>query len=514
MTTRLLQTKLFTLVFSLGLGILGVNQANAQSNYFAGNRAGSNNQGENRNTFVGNFAGNLNTTGVSNSFFGSEAGFHNATGRANSFFGVSAGLQNTTGELNVYVGNAAGTSSNGSSNTFLGAYTANEIRFGDNNVFIGSEAAGSKTSGSNNVFLGNRAGAANLEGSNNVFLGYQAGLRERGSNKFIVSNNEVHSLLFGRFQTDNQLPALGIATEDLDEALNVGGALKLEEGSRAEEAGTIRWTGKDFEGFNGRDWKSLTRGNNLWLGDQNRMYSFPTAGVGIGTNNPQEKLHINGNVLANNFLVNSDKNYKENVAAIEGALEAISQIEGVSYSFKKEFSQKNFDDGKQLGFIAQNVKEVLPELVHEDSEGYLSVNYTGLIPVLTQALKEQNTKVSSLEERLAKVEALLSKEDASLKGSNKREVTSIAMVSSELLQNKPNPFTESTEIEFTIAEKANSAILYVYDLQGKQVREYSITEKGNTSVTLKAGSLQPGMYLYSLIVDGNEVDTKRMILTK
>jgi hypothetical protein len=57
-------------------------------------------------------------------------------------------------------------------------------------------------------------------------------------------------------------------------------------------------------------------------------------------------------------------------------------------------------------------------------------------------------------------------------------------------------------------------MIYIYDLSGKQIDQYLVEGRGKTSVTISARSLDAGMYLYSLIADGNVVDTKRMILTK
>ena len=57
-----------------------------------------------------------------------------------------------------------------------------------------------------------------------------------------------------------------------------------------------------------------------------------------------------------------------------------------------------------MGFIAQEVKDIFPELVAQNKEGVLGIRYTELIPVLVQALKEQDEKIKSLEERIAKLE--------------------------------------------------------------------------------------------------------------
>ena len=83
-----------------------------------------------------------------------------------------------------------------------------------------------------------------------------------------------------------------------------------------------------------------------------------------------------------------------------------------------------------------------------------------------------------------------------------------------LYQNTPNPFTESTLIRCDIAENVVKADLYIYNMNGEQLAEYAVTERGETCITIDGGSLNAGMYLYALITDGQVIDTKRMILTK
>jgi hypothetical protein len=124
----------------------------------------------------------------------------------------------------------------------------------------------------------------------------------------------------------------------------------------------------------------------------------PSGGnVGIGTTSPSERLEVNGNVLANNLAVPSDLRYKEHVRHVSGALDVLSELEGVSYTLNRNaFPEKNFGDGLHYGLVAQEVQEVLPDLVNENESGYLSVNYIGLIPILMEAVKEQQALIQTL----------------------------------------------------------------------------------------------------------------------
>ncbi|NOY37155.1 MAG: T9SS type A sorting domain-containing protein [Chlorobi bacterium] len=88
------------------------------------------------------------------------------------------------------------------------------------------------------------------------------------------------------------------------------------------------------------------------------------------------------------------------------------------------------------------------------------------------------------------------------------------MSESGLFQNAPNPFQNDTEIKYKLAFDVQEAVLYVYDLQGKEIKSYRLTGNGLGNVIIKGNELEPGMYIYSLVVDKQLIDTKRMIITR
>lgn len=162
---------------------------------------------------------------------------------------------------------------------------------------------------------------------------------------------------------------------------------------------------------------------------------------------------------------------------------------------------------KHFGLIAQELRDIFPNLVYEGGlggDGYLSVSYTELIPVLIRAIQELKGQLDE-----AKTGGRISEGDTT-----PSDAPGMRLMQTELFQNTPNPFNEKTEIPCTIAEGVKKATLYVYDMSGKQLSEYPIDARGKTAVTIEGGSLDAGMYLYSLIADGKVIDTKRMILTK
>ena len=98
-----------------------------------------------------------------------------------------------------------------------------------------------------------------------------------------------------------------------------------------------------------------------------------------------------------NWINASDKRWKRNVETVNGALRSIMTLRGVTFDWRRdEFPEKSFPEGRQIGFIAQEVQEVLPELVTKTPDGYLGVAYGNLVPVLVEAMKEQQKQIDEL----------------------------------------------------------------------------------------------------------------------
>jgi hypothetical protein len=110
-------------------------------------------------------------------------------------------------------------------------------------------------------------------------------------------------------------------------------------------------------------------------------------------------LEVKGNVL-----ISSDARLKANIVSLGSTLAKLLLIDGKRYTMKK--------DGKQnIGVLAQDIQKVFPELVSTDDKEMLAVNYQGLVPVLINALKEQDAKMKEQEKRLERLEAIISKID-------------------------------------------------------------------------------------------------------
>jgi hypothetical protein len=114
--------------------------------------------------------------------------------------------------------------------------------------------------------------------------------------------------------------------------------------------------------------------------------------VGIGTSNPAEQLHVIGNALADAYLTPSSRRWKENIAPIEGALDKVQRLRGVSYDWKA-------DGRHDIGLIAEEVGEVIPGVVAYEANAVdaRSVDYARLVAVLIEAIKEQQQQIEALQ---------------------------------------------------------------------------------------------------------------------
>ena len=162
---------------------------------------------------------------------------------------------------------------------------------------------------------------------------------------------------------------------------------------------------------------------------------------------------------------------------------------------------------RHYGLDVEELEDVFPDLVYENEGGSKSINYVEMVPILVQAINELSAKVAALEGKDGAVRKVAAKTTDIDNVDGGVEVLSLG-------QNKPNPFGTSTEIEVLVPESVRSAFVYVYDLQGKKVQQVDIIARGRQTVSLNAIDLVDGMYLYSLIVDGKVVETRRMIVEK
>lgn len=244
----------------------------------------------------------------------------------------------------------------------------------------------------------------------------------------------------------------------------------------------------------------------------------------------------------------SDRKFKKNIEEFE-ALDQVMQLRPKTYEMKREeFKRMNLATGRRYGFIAQELREVFPDLVKEQVDAtpfadgdslnvelirYLGVEYIPMIPILTRAMQEQQVLIEDQQDRIGRIE----RENQALKQENRElhdrldqleilveriiqnqseggQVGSTKISDAHLDQNQPNPFGDSTSISHFIPNGIQSAKLEITDAQGRVLKSIIISDRGPGKTMLETDLLRGGVYFYSLILDGKVVDTKRMIAAK
>ena len=220
------------------------------------------------------------------------------------------------------------------------------------------------------------------------------------------------------------------------------------------------------------------------------------------------------------FISTSDYRLKDSIESVKTlCIDDIMKMNVVTYKLKQHFADTGDTttipvnyytddtgllDKNHYGLIAQELQEIYPDLVYEGKNGYLAVNYMEIIPILIKTIQELKIQVDNLE----------NKPDKSPERKEEGIKSTDLLSSSILFQNNPNPFIENTEVRCFVPKEITNAMLYIYDMNGLQIDNRIIKERGTVSLVIEGNSLNAGMYLYSLITDGFVVDTKRMILTK
>ena len=269
-----------------------------------------------------------------------------------------------------------------------------------------------------------------------------------------------------------------------------------------------------------------------------------------GGSGTQYAGYFDGDTYSTGNYLGSDRKLKRNIEPIEKAGEIVDALQAQTYQFRTdEFKSMALQEGKRFGFIADELKEVLPqfvktttqpaeEIIDEDGNIKLigdpvefeAVNYVELIPILTAALQEtraelqaKDDRVDQLESQMKKALERLSEFDTDLQqccfnyeeGGGSNRATQHALEEADaasLEQNQPNPFRENTMIKYYLPEGTASAQMQISDLNGNVLNSFNLQGKGFGQVLISGGSFNSGTYLYSLIINGDRVDSKRMML--
>lgn len=153
------------------------------------------------------------------------------------------------------------------------------------------------------------------------------------------------------------------------------------------------------------------------------------------------------------------------------------------------------------------VKQSFPALIIKDAQGNEYVNYTQLVPILVQAIKELKTELDDLKETVA--------------SSGTRKVNAATNIATNTLdegwgsisQNTPNPFTGQSTVRVSVPDDASDAYVDILTLNGASVKRIPVSN-GLSEVSLSSFEFAPGTYLYTLVVNGKVSETRRMIVNR
>jgi len=257
-------------------------------------------------------------------------------------------------------------------------------------------------------------------------------------------------------------------------------------------------------------------------------------------------------VFATSGTINtSDAREKTNVENLKYGLNELRKLRPVSFDWISKP-----EEGRKLGLIAQELQTVLPEVVRDwdwqyDEDGgsepikvpaeRLGVFYSDIIPVLVNGIQELDERTQGMDAtRLVQLESRLAEKDAEIAelktmmreilanqqkfdtdlqsccfehgaatGTTNPQTTAD---NAKLEQNIPNPFRENTTIKYYLPNDSRIATIIVSDLNGVQLKQFDLQGKGFGQVLISGGSFAAGTYVYTLTVNGKQVDSKKMML--
>jgi hypothetical protein len=249
-------------------------------------------------------------------------------------------------------------------------------------------------------------------------------------------------------------------------------------------------------------------GNSVGIGTSTN-FAFNTNGLATTTTGYTTgtlKLNIAGVTRGNVFISTSDQTYKLNVNPIQNALNSVLKMKGVTYKWDTvNFPDMNFDSTDHSGLIAQQVEEVLPHLVYtvleneEDKKGKKAVNYIEFIPYLIEAIKTQQEQIIALQEQV----------NTSFQKQNKDLIN---LTNTKIISISPIPSSGEIIIYLNIEETVQDAKIVVYDLNGKIMSSINVKERKNNIIkSLQKDNFGSGIYIVSLFINGNSLDSKKII---
>jgi len=196
--------------------------------------------------------------------------------------------------------------------------------------------------------------------------------------------------------TDGTVP--GEITLNPTAASNEGGQINFK---RSLNGSTVDWS-IDQYGTSAAD----ARFRIFNTSELNGMVIKENGFIGMGNSAPTVRLQVTGDIIANSIAGSSDARFKTNISPITNSLQKVLALRGVHFNWNTTaFPERMFSDKKTIGFIAQEVEKVVPEIVQTENtpEQYKSVHYDKVVALLVEAIKEQQKQINQLQKQVKKL---------------------------------------------------------------------------------------------------------------
>ena len=257
---------------------------------------------------------------------------------------------------------------------------------------------------------------------------------------------------------------------------------------------------------------------------------------------------FNTNLVVNGVNITSDVRLKDNIQSIEDPLGTLSQIDGVSYTYRlseiqearepeeavfsgtsnseisisgatsstdntavtakdveyqrlqQEIDQREAAEAnrRRIGFLAQDIQKVLPELVQTNEKGIMSIDYTGFIPLIVESLKQMQQTIQDQQKEIETLQSLLPAETKSMFRSTSNEEVSV--VEGAKLFNRAG-----ASVSYALPSTYNTADLKIFDISGKLLKKVVLTDN-NSIVEINPSEIGLGTFVYTLFVDNKKAD--------
>lgn len=295
-----------------------------------------------------------------------------------------------------------------------------------------------------------------------------------------------------------------------------------------------------------------TDSDQLWLHGKNGIYLTRGGQASniIAYYNPASNSNFvfNTNLRVNGVDITSDARLKENVQSLQNPLDLLSHVSGVTYNYKlseinkyrepdkskfteEQSIQENASDmqtsmdaasiekanrdkqlqnvidrkeaeeasRKRIGFLAQDVEKVLPELVKTDEDGVKSIDYIGFIPLLVESINEMRLTIQEQQNEIEMLQSLLSVE-------TKSTLRSTSTVNPDMVEGAKLYNRAGASVSYTLPSTFSNAYLQVFDISGRVVKKITLTI-ANDIVDINPSEIGYGTFVYALYVDGQKADT-------